>query len=240
MSKAIVVHEESSAVKSRLAELGVPDEQMLRDAVAEGEVTRASFHKNVPGMAVGCAKWGTIVGGVRTRLVPHGWISSGRGHLEETLNPETKVSIVVSTGDDVTGVNGDADPKTKYPKGMATKEAIKQNNAQLDLWSRLYPGDPAYMPGFKPDISPAVTANDAGTAADSDGIMTWVLLVVRTDDEIRCELSLPYGIGIDNVVESWAERIILKPIPLDGSSKVEVVPVEPTPEIDVLVTRRKL
>lgn len=231
MSRTVVVHEEPGAVQSRLAELGIPDEQLLRDAVAEGEVLRSSFHSNVPAMAIGCARWGTIVGGVRTRLVPHGWIASSRGRLEETLNPDTRVSIVVSTGDEVTGLNGVEDPRTKYPKGAATKDAIEKNNVQLSLWS---------MPGLKPDISPAVggSATDVG-AADSDGVMTWVLLVVRVDDEIRCELSLPYGIGIDNVVQSWAERIILKPIPLDGSSKVEVVPVEPTPEIDVQVTRRK-
>jgi hypothetical protein len=34
-----------------------------------------------------------------------------------------------------------------------------------------------------------------------------------------------------STVQSWAERISLRPIPLDGSSKVQVVPVEPTARV---------
>lgn len=240
MSNTAVIHEEAGAVRSRLAELGIPSEALLREAVAQGELIRSGFAKNVPAMAVGCAGWGVTVGGLRTGLKPHGWIASSEGRLETTFNPMTMVAVAVTAGDEATGRRGFGDPKTRYQKGVATIDAIDRNNKQLSLLSRLDPSHPDYEAGFKPDIAPVIEAklDDADDVEEPSGVMLWVLLTFKTADEIRCELSLPYGVGVDGVVHSWAERILLGPISLDGPSKVEVVPVEPTPELDVRVTRR--
>ena len=56
-----------------------------------------------------------------------------------------------------------------------------------------------------------------------------------TDTEIRAELSLPDSM-VDGYVDTWIERIILPPVPLEPASGL--VPVEPAAGPDVVVTRR--
>jgi hypothetical protein len=238
MRRAILL-EEPDAVRSRLLELGIPDPEILREVVAESEAARLSFHKNVPGMAVGCAAWGVAVGELRNRLSMHGWTSSSEGRLETTLNATTRVAIAVTSGDEATG-GAQQTPKTKHKKGVATEAAIEENVQQLSLLSILPPNHPSYEAGPRPklvvapDIAPSTTSVEGDVP---DGVILWVLLKARVGDEIRCELSLPAAYGIDGYVNVWAERIILKPIELDGARKA-VTPVEPTPSIEVSVKRR--
>jgi hypothetical protein len=237
MKKAILI-QEPGAVRSRLLELGIPDQELLRDAIAEGEVARSSYHKNVPGMAVGCIGWGVVVGAVRNKLAPHGWIPSSEGRLETTLNLTTMIAIAVTTGDEATG-RADQTPCTKHQKGVATEKAIAANNRQLSLLSVLSPDHPSYAPNpVKLQVVPATPSSDENEADDvPEGVLLYELLKVLDGDEIRCELSLPLGYSVDGYVRAWAERIILEPIQLDGHGKA-VTLVEPTPEIDVHVTRR--
>lgn len=236
MNKANLI-EEPGAVISRLAELGIPNAELLREAIAEGEVSKAAFHKNVPAMAIGCAGWGVTVGATRNRLAPHGWIASSEGRLETTFNPLTMVAIAVTTGDEATGQTGQT-PRTKHQKGIATERAIDKNNKQLSLLSRLDPNHPDFVQAGKPDIGRADDTDvDDAVVEVAENVMLWELLKFRDKNEIRCELSLPSGYGVDGVVHSWAERIILKPIDLDGARKA-VKPAEPTPAIDLQVKRR--
>ena len=65
---------------------------------------------------------------------------------------------------------------------------------------------------------------------------TWVLLFFIDVTELRCELSMPRGIGPDEKLDGWVERIILPPVPLEPEPILaESVPAAP---IDVPVTRR--
>ena len=66
--------------------------------------------------------------------------------------------------------------------------------------------------------------------------VTWLLLIARGVDEVRCELSLPAAIGDDGRVESWSERIILAPVGRDGEPTVS--PADQEPDIVVEVSRR--
>src|SRR5712691_4883672 len=80
---------------------------------------------------------------------------------------------------------------------------------------------------------PRDTAAGAGS-----GRATWILLIHRATDEVRCELSLPISIGEDMHVDAWRERILLGSIPLDGDL-AEAVPAPPKlHDIDVSVRRR--
>ena len=64
---------------------------------------------------------------------------------------------------------------------------------------------------------------------------TWVLLYNVTDEEIRCELSLPDSM-VDGYIDTWLERIILPPIALQATPVA--VPAGPVAEPDVVVARR--
>lgn len=234
------IYEKPAEVKTRLSDLGIPDDKILRLAVEKGEATRLSFDSSVPPFAVGGIAWGVAVGSLRKGLIPHGFVKATRGGIDVAYNPLRKVAITVATGDEATGlVNGR--PATKYKRGNATKDAVEENNAQLSLLSRFSPTHPAYVADqFKPDIVPALGAQaHADGESEADHVMMWVLLTARVDDELRCELSLPHGLGLDDAIHDWAERIVLKPVQVDGTSKKVVTPIEPTPEIDVQVTRKK-
>ena len=68
--------------------------------------------------------------------------------------------------------------------------------------------------------------------------MTWILLIHRASNEVRCELSLPISIGDDGHIDAWSERILLGSIPLDGHLG-EAIPAPPDlPEITINVRRR--
>lgn len=237
MKKAVLV-QEPAAVISRVQELGIPDPEILRVALEAGELERSSHHRNVPAMSVGCIGWGVSVGELRNRLAPYGWIANSEGRLETTLNLKMRVAVAITSGDEATG-RADQTPKTKHKKGVATEAAIEENAQQLSLFSTISPSDPAYepTPQLRPvagpaDVSPPIQAEDV-----PEGVMLWVLLKARDRDQIRCELSLPLAYGIDGYVNMWAERIILPPIDLDGAKKA-FTPLEPTPSIEVSVTRR--
>jgi hypothetical protein len=68
---------------------------------------------------------------------------------------------------------------------------------------------------------------------------TWILLVHRSQGEVRCELSLPTSMGPDGRVDGWQERIILGSIPTDPDLLEVASPTPPQqPDIDIAVKRR--
>lgn len=68
--------------------------------------------------------------------------------------------------------------------------------------------------------------------------MTWILLVHRAMNEVRCELSLPSSMGPDGRISSWQERIFLGSIPVDPEALEITPPPQPLPDINVDVKRR--
>jgi hypothetical protein len=128
------------------------------------------------------------------------------------------LALVVATGDLATG-HPEHTPKTRYPKGPATAEAVEQNRYQLTLFD---PPNVLRLPALEERQQTA---------------LTWVLLISSQPDCLRAELSLPLVIGIDDRIETWRERIILPAIPRDDRPEVRRTP-ESAPDVDVPVVRR--
>jgi len=206
-----VVHQQAQAV-DRLAELGLT-QQLLHDAIRYGELARSTCTKNDPPALSGILGWGRTTRGLREVTIPLGWRASEAGQLSTAVHPSGGIAIAVATGDTGTGITTST-PRTKYPKGPATAAAVERNRLQLNIF--------------------ALEANVE--EPDEEHPVTWLLLLARTNSEIRCELSLPGHIGVDDRVEDWAERIILAPLPIEPTP--DLGKLEEPAVIDVDIERR--
>ena len=121
--------------------------------------------------------------------------TAGQGTTTRTsqplFDPDGLVAIAIARGDDGTG-NRDAVVSTKYPKGVATLEAVNQN---------------LRLPFDEQDI-----AQNQGKAS------TWFLLHSRTKDELELELSHPTLINDHGYITKWDVRLILKPLSLNSGA----------------------
>jgi hypothetical protein len=69
-------------------------------------------------------------------------------------------------------------------------------------------------------------------------ILTWYLVTRRDNEEVRSELSLPAGLANDSRMDTWVERILLSPLPIDGD-KISIEPEEEQSEEIVVEISRK-
>lgn len=203
----------------RLAELGLTVElleRVIRRADAEARTCTPLDPPNLTGFL----RWGRTARFLREELVPFGWGFDNPRNLPRTIHPSGDFAIVTTSGDGATGVVGFT-PTTKYPKGVATVEAV-ESNLQLALEF----GDEVFdVPG-------------AQGAADNDNLMTWILLFHVAENEIRVELSLPDSM-IDGQIASWAERIILPALAYDDDPFADLGrPDDGEDEVVVEVNRR--
>jgi len=213
MESTTVVCVQPEEVSIRLAELGV-NEEALRNAVMRGQLEFASCTENHPRMFPAIAAWAETIAAVRENLAPLRWTRSELKNYSRAVDAAGHVAIAVAAGNEETG-RAEGNPSTKTAKGARTVEAVVVNQVQLQLFEN--PAPPEAVDG-------------------KDGRVTWLLLMYRTESEIRCELSLPVAIGTDMRVSQWQERIILRSIPLDSDAD-EIVPPS-LPNIDVEVKRR--
>lgn len=204
-----------SAVVLRLAELGLTPE-ILETAVAKGQLAVDNCTTNHPRMFPPLAGWAETVRGVREGLIPFEWDISDDRNYALAVHPSGDMAIAVATGNEQTGIAAGT-PATKCSKGTSTLEAVMVNVQQLSLFTELSPSQ-----------EPQADAEDRRA--------TWILLIYRTPEETRAELSLPVVIAVDGRVTDWRERIILNPIPRDP----QPLRVEPPqlPDLDVPVKRR--
>ncbi|HZO66212.1 MAG TPA: hypothetical protein VFB74_14500 [Kribbellaceae bacterium] len=197
----------------RLAELGLKVDFLefaLRGADAEARTYTQLDPPNMQGMA----RYSRIVRLLREQLLPVGWSYDNPRNLARTVSPDGQVAIIAALGDAATGV-ADVRPSTRYEKGIAVVEAVSRNFLQLTL--------------------PIDLGDDEPVDADADGTATWILLYNVTESEIRAELSLPDSM-VDGYIDTWLERIILPPIPLEPTPVAG--PVRRAPEPDVIVVPR--
>lgn len=193
-----VVFEEVE-VNRRLRELGLT-QGILRDSVEKGQAAWNSCTANDPPVLAGILGWGRTVRSLRETLAMRGWRNSDDGNFSTVVNRPGSLAIAVATGDERTG-RSSGTPRTKYPRGPATESAIEQNRAQLEF----------DLPEFRKESdSPAVA-----------GLTTYLLLMARSANEVRCELSLPADIDKDGWILAWAERIILEPVSLNPETEIE-------------------
>ncbi|MFT3778360.1 MAG: hypothetical protein QM772_08835 [Ottowia sp.] len=215
-----LTHVQPQAVEDRLGELGLKAER-LGETVRRGYVAFISCTPNDPPLFPGFSAWAMMVRGLREYLLPEGWERSDENNYSLVINSAGTVAIAVATGDAATG-RAEEQPTTKSSKGPSTAEAVTSNQLTLDL---------IFPPVELPQASRPLGQDQQRT--------TWILLVHRSQGEVRCELSLPTSMGPDGRVDGWQERIILGVIPTDPDV-LEVAPPTPPqqPDIDVAVKRR--
>jgi hypothetical protein len=212
----VVVRIEPRDVRSRLAELGL-EEEPLQEVVRRGYLAFITCTPNHPRLIPGILAWGETVRALREYTLLLGWRRSDENNYSVVINPPGRIAIAVATGDDGTGCLN-AFPSTKAPKGPSTIDAVNANQLRFDFMS--------------PDVAEA----QPEPSQQSDDRVTWVLLIHRAQNEVRCEISLPYSMGDDGRIDGWRERIILGALPLDG----ELTDITPRvlPDITIDVKRR--
>jgi hypothetical protein len=200
----------------RLKQLGIPDAEILSNAIQSGISAYASCTANDPRSFPGILRWAKTTRALREGLAPHGWKRDNLYGLELVINGDGSIAIAVSMGNEATGT--DVAPKTKYPKGAATHAAVAVNAQQLSL--------------FEPvTIMPSQAKQDPKT-------LTYLLLMRLSPDmkTVHSELSLPLEIGTDLRVHEWKERIILNPIVVDPT--IDLSNLDLGDDVDVEVTRK--
>jgi hypothetical protein len=213
-----VVRQAPGDVRSRLAELGLQEEP-LKDAVRRGQLAFLNCTPNHPPPFPRMSAWAETVSALREYVIPFGWYRSNENNYALSVNPTRGMAVAVATGDDGTG-RADATPSTNARKGPSTLEAITVNQMQFSFMNE----------------RPASARGDA--SGRDNHRATWILLIRRASNEVRCELSLPISIGDDGHINDWRERILLGSIPLDGDLAEAVPNPPPLPDITIDVKRR--
>lgn len=200
-------------VRQRLEALCHVGPTLFETAVLTGHVALLQCTDNDPPFIPGTAAWWRTLRSLREQLLGagSGWRKDDTGNYSLTINDDHRVSIVVASGDEMTGLIHGDDPKTKAPKGIRTENRVEQN-AQGDLFPHLLkrPSNPGLF-----DL--------------------WVLLIHIKPEEIRAELSRPITME-DHHITGWSERIIL-PINKEDPERVRISPDDFGPDFDPEVRR---
>lgn len=204
------------AAEARLSQLGLEVEP-IREVVRQSFYAFISCSPNHPPLVRGIWAWGEAVRALREYALPKGLRRSDESNYSVVIDDDRGIAIAVATGDEATGIAGTS-PTTRAQKGIVTLLAVVANQAQLSLFSD----------------TEAPKSRAAGE--DDHEVVTWILLMRRAKNELRCELSLPSSMGADGRIDAWHERIILASIPIDGAPIDVTMP--PAPDIDVDVQRR--
>lgn len=187
---------------ARLAELGLSVEAVHASIragnVARSEASGAYFPRNFPGIAM----WAGTLAQLRREQVKlqQRWEIGQTGNYETVYSADRKIAFAVVAGDTFTGAVGIRDPKLTRRRGPKTKQRVDRNRRiglQLEL-----------------DLELRVATDQL--APDED-CRTWFVVLHAAEDEVRVEVSLPYGIEEDGLVGKWAERILLPAVPVSGA-----------------------
>lgn len=196
--------------------LGVDD---FTEAILRGDMEARSCTPFEPTTAPGWSRYSKTVGALRERLVSRGWEIDDDRNWPRVVHPSGSFALSVATGNELTG---DPDPRvkpsTRYPRGPATRDAVRTNHEQLSFAM----------------VDDLVRAGVPGISRH--GRVTYMLLICAQGDTIRAEVSCPSAFADDGRRPvDWSERIILPEI--EGGSDVPRTLPAPTP-IDVDVRRR--
>jgi hypothetical protein len=198
------------------SELAVTEEQ-IHEAVGWALAARKRCTPFHPPSARGYYMWSESHVGLRQVLGKDSWRPSDAGGFSRVIRPDGLVAITVATGDTRTGLDGDPQPTTKYPRGPMSQLAVEVNQQiALDVVTGaiIMPPEP-----------------------EDPKCLTWWLLLNVRPDEVRMEISLPKRYGEDNRIDAWSRRIILEPLGTTGTVEPDSEEDEMSP-IDVPVERR--
>jgi hypothetical protein len=193
MAEPARIFDEAHERTTGLHALGLK-EPTIRDAVQRGLIARRSCTPFDPPSYPGTVQWAQTHRAMRELHAEQEWKPTDANNFSRIISPNSAIAVTVATGDEYTGQNGAIEPKTRYPKGTQTKLAVEVNAQQLSLWPT--PGAPvAVTPGTRQAL--------------------WVLLIAKTEHEVRFELSRPKGQDEKGHVVSWSDRIIFEPIEIE-------------------------
>ncbi|WP_438036371.1 hypothetical protein [Sorangium sp. So ce204] len=198
----------------QLAELGLSAD-VLRDVILQGEYARVEATENDPLTAEGYDAYRYRVRGFRDAYCSKGWTIDRQRSLEMTRSPCGRRVVITRGGKNGVGLKGTF-PQPRRSVGERTKDAVDGHNLLLD-----------------PNWFNSTTRKPA----DSEEI--WMLLVERTGDSVRAELSLPLAIDKDGQVAGWLVRILLPAIDMLDPDAARATTPDVVEVIDPPLVRRR-
>ena len=221
-NSVIKIEEFEESIPNLDTTLGINPE-VFRDAMQSG----VSFYKNVnefhPVTAGGSRAWEEIVATFRALVIDQndGWRPMQHNGMPILINKELGYTIVITSGDENTGVKDSSAPKTRNAKGEVTQNYVGRN---YDL--------------FDDDFTA-----DSNSSADKH--QTWVLLYTldKNKSEVRYELSLPTKTSISGnkgkmKICEWQTRVIFPALSFNNSV-VPPFPHEFTDDSDFFDVEKK-
>jgi hypothetical protein len=163
-------------------------------------VARSYDTKLYPNGASGTVRYLHLVAHLSEVLLPLGWERCDDDNIPRLVDRERKVALVVASGDALTGTPWSFQgryPRSKYPKGEATKKAVDRN-VQREL--TLFDDEP-----------------DAQAVELSD-YETWFLMVYVSTKLIQAEVSRPQAMDDKGYVCVFEPRILMPSLPNDGTA----------------------
>ena len=196
----------------RLGELGITADD-LREVVLRGEQAAQEATAHDPVTAAGTDAYRYRVRTFRDLHTPKGWRVDRRLGVELTVSSDGRMAVITRAGDEGVGIM-DAFPQPKRAVGKGTQDAIDSGSLFLDVnWMNV-------------------------VASPNDETDVWMLLVFRSGDLVRYELSLPSGVDEDGGIMGWKERIVGSSLDLrDPTLPRRQEPEEPA-VVDVPVTKK--
>ncbi len=193
-SNVIQVHDFQESTVDLTSTLGIKPE-IFRDSIQSGLLFYKGVNKFHPVTAGGSRAWEEIVSMFRSSVIDQGegWKAVQQNGIPMLVNSDLGISVVVTSGDENTGLISGEEPKTRNAKGHVTQGYVGQN---YNLFEE----------------TPTVTTIDRH--------QTWVLLYTfdKTKLEVRYELSLPTGASISGnkgkmKISEWQTRVVFTAIP---------------------------
>ena len=206
-----IVSEEHD-INAQLDDLGVKLDALTRAvaAAAGGYNQTTRFH---PSSGPGTYLYQEATAGIRRELDGHeDWSFDEDDHQPRTFSLDHQVAIVVQSGDENTGIDGELQPKTRNPKGRATAAKVESNFRQLSLF------DP---------LSASIVAPQNGD------LLTWILLIAVVDGVVQSELSLPREWSSDGRPCGWLVRVLLPEQDLGGVAPIELTSGNEAEPVDI-------
>jgi hypothetical protein len=228
MVSACTTRYEAPDVTDGLAKLTVPA-SALHHAVESAYFGYARCTGHHPRNYPGIASWADGVRGLADELKTKGWHLVTVKGQPRVVNDDGSMAITVATGNENTGRNGTAQPRTKSGKGKTTVESVFRNGF--------------LFPQMERDAEERIRRMQVHNL--------WVLLLYRdmVAGKVYCELSRPItmeqkvGKTRKQRIIGWSERIILLPVDFEptvnaATSKENQETDAKTPEINVEIKRR--